>query len=249
MTPPTWTAGQSAALLSALRAIASLNGTVDLSPAETQFLAGVRSIVLRQAQPATAADETLLQPADLAPVMTEPEHRKRSAELLAITPYVQRPYDNDKLHVSDRFVEALGEDMHRMESFLGARTKHSRHLEYCTLRRMMADVLPSTDPAAVQRELEKLVGDAEGNPAELERYRQLQSLPAGSLGRGFWDFYRKFNWPLPGDPLWISEDLTVRHDLVHILCGYDITVNGEFMVAGFTAGNSQAFNWMIAALG
>jgi hypothetical protein len=37
--------------------------------------------------------------------------------------------------------------------------------------------------------------------------------------------------------------------LVHVLCDYDITVNGEFMVAGFTAGNSQRFPWMIALLG
>jgi ubiquinone biosynthesis protein Coq4 len=77
----------------------------------------------------------------------------------------------------------------------------------------------------------------------------LQNYPKGSLGRAFYDFYAQFDWPLPGDPLWISEDLTVRHDLVHILCEYDISVSGEFRVSGFTAGNSTKFNWMIAMLG
>lgn len=249
MKPVDWTADQSQALLTALRAIATLNGTADLAPAEQELLEGVRRIILRHPELPDDASRTFPQPPDLARAIEDPEHRRRAAEALALMPYAQRPYDNDKLHVSDRFVEALGEDLHRMEAFLGARAKHSRHLEYCTLRRVLAEVLPTDDPEAVKRELAKLVGDAEGDPAELARYQALEGFPAGSLGRGFWDFYRKFNWPLPGDPLWISEDLTVRHDLVHVMGDYDISVNGEFQVAGFTAGNSERFNWMIAMLG
>jgi hypothetical protein len=41
----------------------------------------------------------------------------------------------------------------------------------------------------------------------------------------------------------------VRHDLVHILCDYDISINGEFRVSAFAAGNSNCFNWLIAMLG
>ena len=87
------------------------------------------------------------------------------------------------------------------------------------------------------------------NSEELARYESLKNYPKGSFGRAFWDFYAQFDWPLPGDPLWISEELTVRHDLVHVLCNYDISINGEFCVSAFTAGNSEHFNWMIAMLG
>ncbi|MCC7376048.1 MAG: hypothetical protein IT581_15425 [Verrucomicrobiales bacterium] len=244
-----WTSGQSIALLSALRSILTLNGTAECADAETQLIEGVRQVVLQHPELTDAQLGVFPQPADLAVAITDPEHRRRAGELLAVAPYASRPFDNTKLHIADRFVEALGEDMHEMEAFNGARSKHCRHLEYCTLRRMLADVLPTDDKAAVERELQKLAGDAEGDPQELARYQGLEKYPDGSLGRAFWKFYRQFNWPLPGDPRWISEDLTVRHDLVHVLCDYDITVNGEFMVAGFTAGNSQRFPWMIALLG
>jgi hypothetical protein len=54
----------------------------------------------------------------------------------------------------------------------------------------------------VENELKKLVADAEGDPEELARYQGLEKYPDGSLGRAFWNFYRQFNWPLPGDPRW-----------------------------------------------
>ena len=122
-------------------------------------------------------------------------------------------------------------------------------MEYCALRKLGRDVFPYQDPEGRYKEILKLLKDAEGDPAELERYKSLQGYPAGSLGRAFFDFYAQFDRPLPGDPLWISEDLTVRHGLVHVLCSYDISVNGEFCVSAFTAGNSECFNWMIAMLG
>jgi len=44
-----------------------------------------------------------------------------------------------------------------------------------------------------------------------------RTIPRDLWAELFTIFYAQFDWPLPGDPLWISEDLTVRHDLVHIL--------------------------------
>ncbi|MEI9895437.1 MAG: hypothetical protein WDN28_16500 [Chthoniobacter sp.] len=164
-------------------------------------------------------------------------------------PYATRPYADAKTYISEKFIEALGENMHRMEDFLGARQKHSQNMEYCALRKMGPDIFRSLDPDGEHKELAKLLKDAEGDPEEKARYQSLQAYPAGSLGRAFYDFYAQFDWPLPGDPLWISEDMTVRHDLIHVLCSYDISINGEYCVSGFTAGNSEHFDWMIAMLG
>jgi ubiquinone biosynthesis protein Coq4 len=143
----------------------------------------------------------------------------------------------------------MGQNMHLLEDFIGARKKHSKNMEYCVLRKLGPEVFSRTDVDGQHQEMLELLKDAEGDPKELERYKALESYPAGSLGKGFWDFYAQFAWPLPGDQHWISEELTVRHDLIHVLCSYDISINGEFQVAAFTAGNSQLFNWMIATLG
>jgi hypothetical protein len=127
-------------------------------------------------------------------------------------PYASRPYHDVKIHISERLIEALGENMHRMEDYLGSRQKHSRNMEYCALRKLGRDIFPYQDPDGQYAELMKLLKESEGDPAELERYKSLEGYPAGSLGRTYWEFYAQFDWPLPGDPLWISEDLTVRHD-------------------------------------
>jgi hypothetical protein len=249
MIPENWTPEQSKATLGALRSIATLHGTAPMAPEEAQLLEGVRINILLHPEVADADENLHIKPDELAAAILDDEHKERAAQLIALMPYASRPYSDAKSYISEKFIEAIGENMHRVEDFVGAREKHSKNLEYCALRKLGRDVLSNPDPAAQSAELIKLLADAEGDPAELARYKSLQGYAPGTLGRAYFDFYAQFDWPLPGDPLWISEDLTVRHDLVHVLCNYDISINGEFCVTAFTAGNSERFNWMIAMLG
>lgn len=247
--PPTWTIEQSKAVLGALASIATLHGTAPADPAETALIDGIRINILNHSELKDADENLLLQPAELADSIPDAENRKRASQLIALMPYAVRPYSDAKTFIAERFIEAMGENMHLLEDFIGARQKHSKNMEYCALRKLGPEVYSKTDVDGQYKEVLELLKDAEGNPEELQRYQALKGYPAGSLGKGFWDFYTQFAWPLPGDPRWISEELTVRHDLVHILCNYDISINGEFQVSAFTAGNSEQFNWMIAMLG
>jgi hypothetical protein len=247
--PPNWTIEESKAVLDALTCIATFHGTAPADPAESALIDGVRINILLHPELSEAKPDLELQPDSLAKAILEGEHRKRASELIALMPYAVRPYDEQKKISAERYVEAMGEDMHRLEDFIGARKKHSKTMEYCALRKLGSDVYSKTDVDGQYQEVLKLVKEAEGDPEELARYQQLKGYPAGSLGKGFWDFYARSAWPLPGDDRWISEELTVRHDLIHVLCEYDISINGEFQVAAFTAGNSEQFNWMIAMLG
>jgi hypothetical protein len=247
--PSNWTLDQSKATLGALHAIASLHGTAPMSTEETELIKGVRNNILHHPELTDADENFHIKPDELAAAIQDDEHKERAAQLIALMPYATRPFADAKTYISEKFIEALGENMHRVEDFLGARQKHSKNMEYCALRKLGRDIFPYQDPDGQYKEILKLLNDAEGDPAELARYKSLQGYPPGSLGRAFYDFYAQFDWPLPGDPLWISEDLTARHDLVHVLCDYDISINGEFRVSGFTAGNSEHFDWMIAMLG
>ena len=247
--PVGWTSAQSLATLKALWSIATLNGTVEPSPAENELIQGVWVNIMRNPEIEMAEVKASIRPPQLAAAIHDQEHRFRAAQLISLMPYAERPYSENQLILAERFIEALGENLHRMEEFIGARQKHSRTMEYDALRKLGRDVFPFEDPEGKHKEILKLLKDAEGDAEELERYQALEGYPKGSLGRGFWDFYAQFDWPLPGDPLWISEELTVRHDLIHVLCEFDISINGEFCVSAFTAGNSETFNWMIAMLG
>jgi len=247
--PPDWTAEQSTAVLSALRNIATLHGSSPATPEETQLIEGVRIAIFEHSEETENQEDVHLKPDGLAAAVQDDEHRVRAAQLIALMPYAIRPFSDSKTYISEKYIEALGENMHNLEEFIGAREKHSKNMEYCALRKLGRDVFGTLDAETQKRLFDRLVADAEGDPAELDRYKSLASFPAGSLGRAFHDFYAQFDWPLPGDPLWISEELTVRHDLVHVLCDYDISIHGEFQVAGFSAGNSIKFNWMVAMLG
>jgi hypothetical protein len=247
--PQNWTAEQSIAALSALRNIATLHGTAPAAPEESHLIEGVRINILEHPEQTEAQENVHLKPDDLAAAVQDDEHRERAAQVIALMPYAIRPYSDSKSYISEKYIEALGENMHCLEDFIGAREKHSKNMEYCALRKLGRDIFGTLDETTQKRVFDRLVADAEGDPAELDRYKSLESYPKGSLGRAFYDFYAQFDWPLPGDPLWISEELTVRHDLVHVLCEYDISIRGEFQVAGFSAGNSTKFNWMVAMLG
>ena len=245
--PLDWSTTQSKATLSAIYSVASLHGTEPLLEEEKELIEGVRSIILKH--PEVDYDTAHLQPAELAELVEDDLHRMHAAQLIGLMPYAVRPFSTTKSYIAEKFLNALGHDTHLMEDYIGARQKHALNMEYCALRKLGRDVFPRADPNGRNDEVLKLIKEAEGDPQVLARYQSLKDYPKSSLGRGFYDFYSQFDWPLPGDPLWISEDLTVRHDLVHILCDYDISINGEFCVSAFAAGNSSRFNWMIAMLG
>jgi hypothetical protein len=66
------------------------------------------------------------------------------------------------------------------------------------------------------------------------RFAALEDLPAGSWGRGVFDFYARHRWPLPGQrgavPL-----VTTHHDWVHVASGYEASPIGEIQVTAFMA--------------
>jgi len=71
-----------------------------------------------------------------------------------------------------------------------------------------------------------------------QRYRQLASLDEGTLGRELWRYYREREFALAGDPGTVPEAL-VHHDIMHIISGYDSSLEGELQTLAFTAGMRQ----------
>jgi hypothetical protein len=67
------------------------------------------------------------------------------------------------------------------------------------------------------------------------RYRALGDHPPGSLGRAYWEYMLRNEFPFPGEKGAPPEIITI-HDCVHILSGYDTDPDGETQVAGFTIG-------------
>jgi hypothetical protein len=67
------------------------------------------------------------------------------------------------------------------------------------------------------------------------RYRALESAPAGSLGRAYFDFIRGNQFSFPGEKGSPPETISL-HDLTHVLSGYGTDPEGELQVLSFHAG-------------
>ncbi|MFM7224943.1 MAG: hypothetical protein ACKO1Y_05855, partial [Actinomycetota bacterium] len=66
------------------------------------------------------------------------------------------------------------------------------------------------------------------------KWRSLADRPAGSWGRELAEFYRRHEFPFPGERHGIYE-IGARHDFVHVLTDYDATPEGELDVFAFIA--------------
>src|SRR5205823_6579966 len=67
-----------------------------------------------------------------------------------------------------------------------------------------------------------------------DRWRSLESLPSGTLGRRVTEFYRARGFAYPGLP-GSAPPLLAQHDWVHVLADYGSTVENELEVFAFIA--------------
>ncbi len=72
------------------------------------------------------------------------------------------------------------------------------------------------------------------DPALADRWRALEALPPGTLGRGVWELYRARGFEFPGSP-GSAPPFLAQHDWVHVLADYGTTVEAELEVFAFIA--------------
>ncbi|MEZ4383928.1 MAG: TerB family tellurite resistance protein [Nannocystaceae bacterium] len=73
------------------------------------------------------------------------------------------------------------------------------------------------------------------DPALAARFRAFAELPAGSLGRAYYDFTAGNGFAFPGE-LGAPPEVITFHDMTHVLAGYSTSPGDELLVAAFTAG-------------
>lgn len=74
----------------------------------------------------------------------------------------------------------------------------------------------------------------EHDPGLAARWRALEGLPAGTLGRRITDFYRARGFTYPGER-GSAPPLLAQHDWVHVVADYGTTVEAELEVFAFIA--------------
>lgn len=222
------------AALRALKGVALANG--ELADDERLFLEiaatlyGVETDV--DALPPIAMEE-------LAASIQGSESRLRLLQAGLVVAIADGEASLDEWRALDALRGALRVDDSMMKVFRRVAEGHLGLARVELLRRLSSPILKSAYAADGLRGCYRFVRAATRrsvvDPAVAARYQRLGELPPGALGRDFFEHCRRRDFGLPGEPNGLAE-ITVHHDFLHVLTGYETDPAGELQIGAFTAG-------------
>ncbi len=227
-------AQQAPVVLGAMKVVASAGGREALSAADRSALTAFHRFMLRQdgaldidALPESTARDV----ADAVPALADRDH---VVQFLIVMALVDGAIDHAKIAEVDAFAQALGV---REDAVLQLAEVGRGNLAW-----VRADVARQNLRSITGHEVHATIDEwiqpyrKAPDPALADRYRALATLPEGTLGRTFAEFYRDNGFSFAGEPTGLNERFASPHDSTHILSGYDTTPQGELLVSTFTAG-------------
>jgi len=160
---------------------------------------------------ADVASLVALEPDELA-ARVDPRDRRRVVDLLVVVEFCRHPGDPAQADRTEAYAAALGVD----EPLLVV----ARDALTASQEQVMTDWARFREPPPA----EPNAPDVDAGLAA--RLRGLSDCPTGSLGRAFFDFYRRWSLAFPGEAGGGGAEL-VPHDFSHVLAGYEPDAPGE----------------------
>jgi len=229
--------------LAALRAVANANGSV--TPSEQSLL----ELVAEMHGSKVDAELPGVSPSEVASIVTDPHRRKRLLQIAVVMAMV----DGDVAPEQERAVRTLGRALEIDDGSMKVLHDVANESRLLTrvhlLRRLMgpfaSEVKEREGLAGVRKLLAPAFGGGE-DPKMAWRYKQLGLLPAGTVGRAFWEHNTRRGFAFPGEPNGIPERM-VFHDFGHVLAGYDTDAPGEIQQGAFQAGfvRNDGFSFLL----
>jgi hypothetical protein len=221
------------AVIGAMRAVATADGCDALTPADAASLAAVWRHVLGHAE--ALAPERV--PRDRAAIVAALRGRLAAEFALrfcAVSALVDGKIDAAKIAVVDAFASELGLATDYVPELDATVEGRWSWVIAEMLRRNVASIRGlKWDPAHVD-EIFLPYDKGRTDPGLTARYRALEKLPAGTLGRTFYEHYHVNGYALPGEAHALNERFATPHDSTHVLSGYSTSAQGELLVSTFT---------------
>jgi hypothetical protein len=226
---------QAQLILGAMQQVATARRTEPLSDADHAALAATHHYVLRAADELDTGALPDTIPVVLSAALDDPALADHAAQLLTVMAVIDGTVDEAKIKVVEDYAIALG--------VTGDYIRQLAELGRQNLQWVAADVqrqnLKSITGRALDVPIDEWIMPYQGgniDDALAARYRGFSELPAGTLGRTFFDFYSLYGFAFPGEPAGLNEKFATPHDSTHVLSGYDTSPQGELLVSTFTAG-------------
>lgn len=229
----TVTRDQAVAALRSMKAVAMADGQIE---AHEQALlhAAARALEVDD-----AIDSPPATPTEVASLVPDPDARLRLVQALEMMTIMDGKVEAAEVRACEAFALALGVDEPRLANLRQLVQGHMRLLQIDLLRRspmtrMGHEVWMKQGVRGLWRFGTTMYGGGQ-DPEVAWRFKQLGLLPEDTFGRAYWAHMTERKFPFPGEYLGFPEEL-VRHDLSHVLSGYDTDVAGEAENAAFIAG-------------
>lgn len=236
---------QAAAIVQAMQAVASAEGTVEPLPVERESIAAIQRHLLHRDPPLEPS--VLALPSDLAAVIDDPVMRRETVRILAMLPVIDRRVMPAKVRLVEAAAARLGVEDRGVEILRLAVRGRYRRLAYGLMMRSVAHYWSPTGKARLRDWLDMLRIGMPSIPglyavltdrSLLARYRGLGERPAGTLGHGLYRFYTERGFPMPGEPKSFPEGWS-KHEAYHVISEYETSDQGEMLNAAFSAGNTE----------
>ena len=194
--------------------------------------------------PLEASDTTLT---DL-----DPRERERVIHAMVLMAIMDGSASIKEATLVAQFAEALGVDDARVQNLRQLAEGRVRYMRFDLTRKGYAkeELLHTAKEeglAGLYRTFGPLLGLAQD--ADLaRRYIALGELPAGTVGRAYFDLITKNDLSFPGEAGGIAER-GMWHDMLHVVGGYTTDPLGEAEVVAFMAGfrKQDPFFWLFTA--
>ena len=180
-----------------------------------------------------------IEPEELLRVLPDEAHRRQIVRGMVVLSLIDGEASQEEAALVSRFARALeihGRDIDALKklahhSFIRARFDIGRRF---FAREKLGEYTKEKGVGWLARTLAAMAGLKE-DAGIASRWRELEKAPAGSLGRGYFDFIRGNAFSFPGEKGSPPEFIAL-HDLTHVLSGYGTDPEGELQVLAFHTG-------------
>ncbi len=191
---------------------------------------------------------------EVAEAFESPMARRILCDALIIPACIESELTVEAEAVVTRFADALGVKSHWVELLPALRKNQLWKIKQALFRRspdakrMFSRTWKEEGLWGIIRTFLIVSGFSSDN-AKASRFRALEALPVGTLGRTYFEHCKAAGIPFPGEPKGMPDRM-LHHDLLHIINDYSTQAEGECQLAGFYAAfvSGDAFTFMVTVL-
>jgi hypothetical protein len=228
--------------LRAMKTVAMADGALDVT--ERRMMASVQRVF---GTTYTIEELALITPGELAKALPDQQIRRQLVQGLIVMSLIDGNANAQETDLVEQFSQTLEVSSPEVKGLRHVLNGEIFQLRLDLARRIwlrpkVEEIWNKIGIRGIFKFALGMVGKYEN--AELAaRYQNLEHYPAGSLGRGYWEYCRKNGFALPGEKGGAPETI-LFHDCAHVLSGYGTDPEEEVQVACFSAGFQRRDPWI-----